>query len=82
MNLGSSEEVSMNELAERIVKNLGSSSPIEHLSYDEAYGPGFDDMMQRIPDLARAKSLIDWSPKYTLDDIIHQVHTNDTPQQR
>ena len=73
VNLGSTEEISINELAAKIVKNFDSSSEIVHVSYDDAYGPGFDDMMRRIPDLSRAKSLINWSPKFLLDDIIRQI---------
>ncbi len=73
VNLGSREEISMNDLATKIVSVFGSSSPIQHIPYEQAYGPGFDDMMRRIPDLRRAETLIGWAPKYDLDKIIRQL---------
>ena len=73
VNIGSQEEVSIRELAERVRRHCGSKSEIVHLSYDEAYGPGFDDMRRRVPDLTRVKELIGWTPKHNLDAIITQV---------
>ncbi len=73
VNLGSNEEVSIKQLAERVVSLLGSKSEIRYVSYDKAYGPGFDDMMRRIPDLTRAQEWLGWTPKTPLDDIIRQV---------
>ncbi|MBQ3454742.1 MAG: GDP-mannose 4,6-dehydratase [Thermoguttaceae bacterium] len=73
INLGSDEEISIAELAERVVKMTGSSSPIRYISYEEAYGPNFDDMRRRVPCLDRAKELIGWRRDDTLDDVIGQV---------
>ncbi len=73
VNLGSREEISMNDLAAKIVSILGSSSSIRHIPYEQAYGPGFDDMMRRIPDLRRAETLIGWAPNYDLEKIIRQL---------
>ena len=73
VNLGSSEEISISGLAQKIIAVLGSSSTIEYVPYELAYGPGFDDMMRRIPDLKRAQELIGWSPKYDLEQIIRQI---------
>jgi len=73
INLGSNEEVSMKELAERIIKLAGSRSRIEMVPYDIAYGAGFDDMPRRIPSLERAKALLGWAPTVKLDDIIRQL---------
>ncbi len=73
VNLGSQEEVSIEQLAQRVIEIAGANSTIEYIPYEQAYGAGFDDMQQRIPDLKRAQTLINWNPQYSLDDIIHQL---------
>jgi len=73
VNLGSQEEISIRGLAERVRDIVQSDSKIVYVPYEEAYGPGFDDMQRRIPDLTRAKELIGWEPKYSIDEIILQV---------
>jgi UDP-glucose 4-epimerase len=73
VNVGSQEEVSIRELAERIKARTHSQSEIRTISYDAAYGPGFDDMMRRVPDLTRVNQLIDWKPRHDLNAIIDQV---------
>ena len=72
-NIGSDEEVTINELA-RIVKEVtGSGSPIEYISYDKAYGKDFEDMMRRVPDLSRIRDVIGYRPTKTLRQIILAV---------
>src|SRR5215216_557107 len=71
--LGSQEEVSIRALAERVRDILCSSSEIVYIPYEEAYGPGFDDMRRRVPDLTRAKDLLGWEPKYSIDETIMQI---------
>jgi len=73
VNLGSQEEVSIRALAERVRDILCSSSEIVYIPYEEAYGPGFDDMRRRVPDLTRAKDLLGWEPKYSIDETIMQI---------
>ena len=75
MNLGNDEEVSIMELAKRVVKLCDSKSTIQRVSYEEAYGPNFDDMSRRLPSLEKARRLIDWRPKRSLDEII--IETRD-----
>src|SRR5438128_904715 len=72
-NLGGEEEVSINDLARRVVKLAGSNSPIEHVSYEQAYGHRFDDMPRRVPRLDRIRSVIGFSPRYGLDEVIRSV---------
>jgi UDP-glucose 4-epimerase len=72
-NIGSTEEVSINDLAERVKHLAGSVSPIVKVPYDQAYAPGFEDMMRRIPDMSRIGSMIDWEPTRSLDDILRSV---------
>ena len=73
INIGNMQEVSIEELAERVRTLAGSTSPIKHIPYDEAYQSGFEDMPRRVPDLTRIKSLIDYEPKHDLDSILGQV---------
>jgi UDP-glucose 4-epimerase len=72
-NLGNTEEITIEDLAKRIIAATGSSSKIQHLPYEEAYGPGFEDMERRIPDISKAKSCFGFAPKHSLDDIISDV---------
>ena len=72
-NIGNTEEVTILELAERIRAATGSTSEIVLLPYDDVYPPGFEDMTRRIPDTSRVATLLDWTPKQSLDDIIESV---------
>jgi UDP-glucose 4-epimerase len=72
-NLGSDEEVSINELARRVIAVTGSASSIDHLTYEQAYGQPFDDMLRRVPSLKRVKDVIGFSPRLGLDEIIRSV---------
>jgi UDP-glucose 4-epimerase len=72
-NLGRPEEVSIRELAERIIAISGSSSSIRYQSYAEAYGEGFQDMRRRMPDISKIRDLIGFEPKLELDDIVRGV---------
>ncbi len=73
VNLGNSEEVSILGLAQRAIELTGSTSEIRFISYDEAYGAGFEDMQRRVPNLEKAKRLIGYQPTRTLDNIINDV---------
>lgn len=73
VNLGGALEISINDLAYRIVALLGSSSPIVHVSYAEAYGSGYEDMRRRVPDNTRAQRLVGFRPTTDLDTIITSV---------
>ena len=72
-NIGSTELVSIRELAERIIKRSGSSSEIVYIPYEQAYQPGFEDMHRRKPDTSAIKALTGWQPEYCLDSIIDDV---------
>ncbi len=72
-NIGSTEEVTILELAERILQATGSSSRIDKIPYEEAYEKGFEDMRRRVPDTTKIESLIGWQPTRTLDQIIQEV---------
>ena len=72
-NLGGTGEVSMRDLAERIIAITGSSSPLEFISYDVAYEDGFEDMQRRVPSISRAQKLVGFAPTVGLDDMIRSV---------
>jgi len=72
-NLGNTEEITINELADRIIAATQSSSVIRHIPYSEAYAPGFEDMSRRIPDIAKAKDWLKYNPKRSLDEILRDV---------
>jgi UDP-glucose 4-epimerase len=72
-NVGSSEQVSIGALAERVIELTGSTSEIVHVPYEQAYGPGYEDMERRVPDCGRARRRIGFEPSLTLDEIIADV---------
>jgi len=72
-NLGSNIEISINELAKKIIALTESKSKIVRIPYEKAYGEGYEDMMRRSPDISRAKKLIGYNPKSTLDDVIRKI---------
>ena len=72
-NIGNEQEITMMELAERVKEKAGSSSEIVTVSYEEAYGEGFEDMERRQPDTTKIHDLLGWEPEYTMDDIIDDV---------
>ncbi len=72
-NVGNPQEVSILELAQRVVKLAQSSSPIVLVPYEQAYEAGFEDMRRRVPDISRLTALTGFRPTLDLDDIIHTV---------
>jgi UDP-glucose 4-epimerase len=73
MNLGTDQEITINELARQIVEVTGSRSRIEHVPYEAVYGEGFEDMVRRVPSLDRARELIGYKPERDLRTIIRDV---------
>ncbi len=72
-NIGSTNEVTIEELARRTVALAQSASPIVHIPYAQAYEEGFDDMRRRVPDITRIKALIGWEPRLSLEDTLQRV---------
>jgi UDP-glucose 4-epimerase len=72
-NIGSTQEVTIRALAERVIALTGSGSEIVHVPYDEAYAPGFEDMQRRVPSIDKLTALIGYAPRYTLDDTLRRV---------
>jgi UDP-glucose 4-epimerase len=72
-NIGSDEEVTIAELAERVRAMCESTSPIERVPYDRIYGPSFEDMRRRVPDLAKIRRFVGYRPTVSLDELITTV---------
>lgn len=72
-NVGSTERVTIEELARRIIARTGSRSSIRRVPYDEAYGEGYEDMRHRAPDLRKIRQAIGYAPKTSLDQILDAV---------
>lgn len=72
-NIGATEEVTIRQLAERVVSLTGAASEIRTVPYDAAYGPGFEDMQRRVPSIEKLARLIGYAPRYTLDDTLRRV---------
>ena len=72
-NIGRPEEVTIRQLADRIIVLSGSASPIRYVPYQEAYGDGYEDIRRRVPDISRARELVGFEPKLDLDEIIQSV---------
>jgi len=72
-NLGSQQEVTINELAQRIIELSGSKSEIQRIPYEEAYEAGFEDMRRRVPDTSKIRSVLGYAPDSKLDDILNDV---------
>jgi len=73
INIGSTQEVRILDLAHRVRELAGSSSSIKLVPYDEAYETGFEDMPRRVPDLRKITAMIGYRPQYSLDDVLAQV---------
>jgi UDP-glucose 4-epimerase len=72
-NVGSTERVSIDELAQRVLAATGSSSEIVHIPYDEVYGHGIEDMLHRQPSIEKVNRAIGWRPTRSLDEILEDV---------
>ena len=86
INLGSDELITINDLAAKIITMTHSRSTTQHLSYEQAYGRPFDDMLIRVPDLAKITRLIGHQPRRSLDqtltDIIEHEKARPAPQRK
>jgi UDP-glucose 4-epimerase len=73
-NIGSTDEVTILELAQRVLALTGGGTErIQFIPYDEAYEPGFEDMQRRVPSIAKIGQLVGWAPRLSLDETLKQV---------
>ncbi len=72
-NVGNNSQISIIELAKKVIEVTGSKSRIEKISYEKAYPEGFEDMQRRVPDISKIKRILGWSPEINLDQIIRDI---------
>lgn len=72
-NIGSQEEITIEQLAKEIIKTTKSSSKIEYIPYEKAYEEGFEDMQRRVPDTTKINKLIGFKPTFALPEIIEDI---------
>ncbi len=72
-NIGGREEISIKNLALKVIDITKSESKVVFSPYSDSYEPGFEDMLRRVPDLSKIKSYIDWDSSFKLDQIIQDV---------
>ena len=78
-NVGNNEQISIMELAKKVIAVTGSSSAIEMVEYEKAYPAGFEDMERRVPDISKIKRVLGWQPEIGLEQIIKDIaaHNSD-----
>ena len=81
-NIGSGTEISILDLAKRVIARTESSSAIRLVPYDEAYEDGFEELGRRVPDTRLLRELTSWEPKLTVDDAIDGVVVETALQQK
>jgi len=75
VNIGSTEEITIEGLAKAVKQRTGSVSQIQYIPYDQAYEPGFEDMMRRVPSVEKLHGLTGFRPQIPLTEIIDRVST-------
>ena len=73
INIGNNFEISINELAKKVIRDTDSKSEIVYIPYEEAYGDGFEDMERRVPNISLINELVGWEPKRNLTTIISDI---------
>jgi UDP-glucose 4-epimerase len=74
-NIGNNQQISILELAKRVIQITESKSEIIKIPYTEAYPDGFEDMQRRVPDISKIKNVLGWSPEIGLDQTIKDIAT-------
>ena len=82
-NIGTTRRISIEELAKMVIERASSASGIKKIPYEQAYEPGFEDMLNRAPDCSAIRELTSWEPQITLEEIIDDVvaYTRDKMKQ-
>jgi UDP-glucose 4-epimerase len=71
--MGNNQQISIMELAKKVIEVTGSKSVIEKIAYEHAYPQGFEDMQRRVPDISKIKQVLGWAPEINLDQIIKDI---------
>ena len=73
INIGNDFEISINDLAKRVISETGSKSSVVYVPYEEAYGDGFEDMERRVPNIELIEQLVGWKPERDLSTMISDI---------
>ena len=74
-NIGNNSQISIMELAKKVIEITASKSTIEKIAYEKAYPEGFEDMQRRVPDISKIKQVLGWAPEINLEQIIKDIAT-------
>jgi UDP-glucose 4-epimerase len=77
-NVGNNEQISIMDLAKKVIAVTGSSSVIEMMDYEKAYPAGFEDMQRRVPDISKIERVLGWKPQIGLVQIIKDIAAHNT----
>ena len=72
-NVGNNQQISIMDLAKKVIEITNSSSKVEMIAYEDAYPDGFEDMQRRVPDISKIKQVLGWTPEINLDQIIKDI---------
>jgi UDP-glucose 4-epimerase len=72
-NVGNNQQISIMELAKKVIEITGSKSSIEKIAYEKAYPEGFEDMQRRVPDISKIKRVLGWAPEINLNQVIKDI---------
>jgi len=72
-NVGNNSQISIMDLAKKVIEITGSKSSIKKVAYEKAYPEGFEDMQRRVPDISKIKNVLGWKPEIDLDQIITDI---------
>jgi UDP-glucose 4-epimerase len=73
VNLGNPEEITIAELARKVIAITGAAVGIDCIPYEKAYEEGFEDMVRRVPDITKVQSLTGYAPRVTLDKALTHI---------
>ena len=77
-NIGNNQQISIMELAKKVIEIIGSTSSIEKIAYEKAYPEGFEDMQLRVPDISKINRVLGWKPEINLDQTIKDIAANNS----
>ena len=72
-NVGNNQQISIMDLAKKVIAITNSSSKIQKIAYEDAYPDGFEDMQRRVPDISKISRVLGWTPEINLDQIIKDI---------
>jgi UDP-glucose 4-epimerase len=72
-NIGSTNEITISELAKKVIEITNSSSKISYKKHSEVFGDNFEEPNRRVPDISKIKDFVGWQPRKSLDEVILEI---------